>query len=243
VESVTNNGRSTTIAYHGVFSNASGYILYTYLGSETINATDTTSGSIYTPNYRYLFFINKNIANKTCNPGLQNEYGIFVMQNGSWDNSGVMVSMLNWDNDTVGISSIRFTRVLAPSAPQNLSAIVANGYVVLRWAAPVNDGGSEITGYVIYRGTTPGAGIYLAMVGNVLSFNDMNVTSGITYYYTVFAVNSQGSATRSAEVSLIMPIPLDSKTLSFVSNLTAVGCVAIAAVLVLVRRKKLGNGS
>ncbi len=243
VESVTNNGRSTTIAYHGEFSNASGYILYTYLGSETINATDTTSGSIYTPNYRYLFFVNKNIANKTFNPGLLNDYGIFVLQYGSWDNSGVMASMLNWDNDTVGISSIRFTRMVAPGAPQALSAIVANGHVVLRWAAPASDGDSEILFYVIFRGTTPGTGVFLAVVGNVLSFNDMNVTSGLTYYYSVLAVNSQGGGSLSAEISVKMPVQPDRNTLSFVANLTAVGCVSIAAGLFLVRRKKIGHSS
>ena len=44
----------------------------------------------------------------------------------------------------------------APTAPQSLAATAGSGSVALTWAAPASNGGATITGYNVYRGTTPG---------------------------------------------------------------------------------------
>ena len=93
-----------------------------------------------------------------------------------------------------------------PGAPQNLQASAGNGYVLLNWQAPASDGGSTITGYKIYRGTTSGSESYLTQVTG-LSYNDTSVTNGNTYYYYVTAVNSVGESQPSNEVSATPKAP------------------------------------
>jgi len=88
-----------------------------------------------------------------------------------------------------------------PSAPQNLVARGGDGYVVLTWEAPADDGGSPIIGYKIYRGTSPGEEVLLTTVGNETTYNDTGVTNGQTYYYRVSAVNGIGEGELSEEVS------------------------------------------
>ena len=90
-----------------------------------------------------------------------------------------------------------------PSAPQKLTSSPGNRRVTLEWDAPGDDGGTPVTGYKIYRGTTSrGEKTLLTTVGNVLTYTDKNVTNNQTYYYDVSAVNSVGEGIRkSNEVS------------------------------------------
>ena len=94
---------------------------------------------------------------------------------------------------------------VAPSAPRNLTATAGNGSVSLSWTAPTSDGGSVITGYDVYRGTTPGAEASTAVATNVptASFTDTNLTNGTRYYYVVQAVNGVGSSGTSNEASAV----------------------------------------
>src|SRR5437660_2401835 len=88
-----------------------------------------------------------------------------------------------------------------PSAPTNLVATAGNAQVGLAWQAPSSNGGSPITNYRIYRGTSSNGETLLATIGNVLTYTDTAVTNGVTYYYQVSAVNGAGEGPRSNEAS------------------------------------------
>ena len=90
---------------------------------------------------------------------------------------------------------------VAPSAPQSLAATAGSGSVSLTWQPPANNGGATITGYNIYRGTTPGGEGSTPIATGVTggSFTDTGLTNGTTYYYTVAAVNSAGVSAHSNE--------------------------------------------
>src|SRR5437773_710991 len=88
-----------------------------------------------------------------------------------------------------------------PSAPQNLAATGSNAQVGLTWQAPASNGGSPITNYRIYRGTSSNGETLLATIGNVLTYSDTSVTNGVTYYYQVSAMNGAGEGPRSNEAS------------------------------------------
>ncbi len=90
--------------------------------------------------------------------------------------------------------------VTTPSAPLNFKASAGDGNVNLEWAEPSDEGGSPITNYNIYRGTTPGGETRLKTVSNVLSYTDDIVINNQTYYYKVSAENSVGEGAKSNEV-------------------------------------------
>ena len=96
-------------------------------------------------------------------------------------------------------STTQIPVVKTPSAPRDLLATPGDGYVNLMWIAPSDDGGSPITNYKIYRGTTSGEGTLLALVGNVVTYTDNDVTNNQKYYYQVSAVNSVGEGEKSNE--------------------------------------------
>ncbi len=91
--------------------------------------------------------------------------------------------------------------VTTPSAPMGLSATGNNGQVSLSWSTPNSNGGTTITGYKIYRGTSSGTETLLTTIGNVLTYTDSAVTNGQRYYYKVSAVNSVGEGPLSSEAS------------------------------------------
>ncbi len=95
-----------------------------------------------------------------------------------------------------------------PSAPRNLSATVLANSISLAWTAPASNGGSAITGYKIYRGTSAnGEGSTPTItVGNITSIIDNSVGDGTTYFYTIKATNSAGDSPPSNEASSMVPV-------------------------------------
>ena len=92
----------------------------------------------------------------------------------------------------------------APSAPT--LAATADSAVHLSWNAP-SDGGAQITGYKLYRGTAAGGETLYKTLGNVTSYDDSVVNGGTEYYYRVAAVNSVGDGAQSNEVSATPTAP------------------------------------
>ncbi|MDD1769776.1 MAG: fibronectin type III domain-containing protein, partial [Methanomassiliicoccales archaeon] len=88
-----------------------------------------------------------------------------------------------------------------PSAPRALSATARPRAVLLAWLPPALDGGSAITGYMVYRGTSSGGESLRAILGPDLSFLDEGLNNGQTYYYQLSAINGVGEGQRSGEVS------------------------------------------
>ncbi|MFL6034592.1 MAG: fibronectin type III domain-containing protein, partial [Gaiellaceae bacterium] len=86
-----------------------------------------------------------------------------------------------------------------PGAPTLNSATAGNTTVALSWSAPASNGGSAVTGYKVYRGTTSGGETLLTTVGVVSSFTDTGLANGTTYYYKVSALNSVGEGSLSNE--------------------------------------------
>ena len=88
-----------------------------------------------------------------------------------------------------------------PGTPTDLQALAGDGTVSLSWTAPSFDGGSPITGYRVYRGTSPGGETFLQSTGAVTSFHDSGLVNGTTYYYKVTALNAIGEGSLSNEAS------------------------------------------
>lgn len=96
-----------------------------------------------------------------------------------------------------------------PSQPRNLRATAGDGYVNLSWGTPASDGNASITNYKIYKGTHPGGESFLTTIGNLLIFNDTNVSNNVTYFYRISAKNAIGEGPLSNEIFVTPNPPKD----------------------------------
>ncbi|GAF91779.1 unnamed protein product, partial [marine sediment metagenome] len=96
------------------------------------------------------------------------------------------------------------TPTYRPGAPQNLSATVEDDHVYLNWSAPINDGGSLVSVYHVYRRAFNDSYSELASMASTF-FNDSTATEGVLYYYHVTAENAVGKSEASAEVTAKIP--------------------------------------
>lgn len=142
-----------------------------------------------------------------------------VSVNGSAATSSMTISIVrtlspgNYSVTVQGVSgSVTQTTTIAitvtvgqPGSPTGLTAVAGNEQIALTWAAPTN---GPITGYNVYRGTSPGGeGSSPIQTGiTSTSYTDSGLTNGTTYYYTVTAVNSAGEGPQSNEASAT-PLP------------------------------------
>ncbi len=89
-----------------------------------------------------------------------------------------------------------------PGAPTGLTAVLGDTTVALAWNGPLSNGGSPITGYNVYEGTTSGgesatpvSGSGLTECSSTSGPSGCTVTglaNGTAYYFTVRAVNAVG---------------------------------------------------
>ncbi len=144
-------------------------------------------------------------------------------------------------DNNIGLDTIRLrvSEPTAPSAPQNLAAIVGDGFVKLTWNAPSDDGGAPITGYQIWRGKSPGNEALYAVAGTELLFEDTGVANGQTYYYKVIAVNAMGPGDDSTGVSAIAVRTGDDTLLYIgIGAIAAIVIVAVAFFAIRGRKKR-----
>jgi fibronectin type 3 domain-containing protein len=109
------------------------------------------------------------------------------------------VTAVNATGEGAQATEASATPVSAPGAPTNLTATRGNGQVALTWSAPASNGGSAITAYKLYRGTTTNTETLVQTLGNVTSYTDISLSNGTTYYYKVTAVNTVGESALSTE--------------------------------------------
>ena len=112
-----------------------------------------------------------------------------------------------------------------PSAPQNLQSSAGSGQNYLGWNAPSSNGGSTITNYRVFRGTSSSNQTIVtsggcANLSAVLACTDTGLTNGQIYYYFVSAVNSVGQGPGSNTVTAT---PIGGGLPSAPSNLTGAG--------------------
>jgi hypothetical protein len=94
-----------------------------------------------------------------------------------------------------------------PTSPEAPILAASSGVpegIQLSWTAPIDDGGSAITSYRIYRGTTAGGETFLTEVTGG-SYLDLTAPSGMLHWYVVTAVNAIGEGPISNEASATAP--------------------------------------
>ncbi len=135
-----------------------------------------------------------------------------------------------------------FLPLIVPGAPQSVSASELSGSIVLTWFAPLNDGGSSINSYQIFRGTSSGSETYLTTV-YATSFTDTSVKAGQTYHYQVCAVNSIGSSKLSIEISAVAGVYITIISWLIIIAIIIAVSLAIIAAFVQSRRKNIASSN
>ncbi len=114
--------------------------------------------------------------------------------------------------NAVGISlpsatSSPVTPVSVPSAAVLLSVVAGNTTATLTWTAPVSNGGSPITDYIVKRSINGGTTWtrIVRPVSTLTSYVATGLTNGTAYVYKVIAVNAVGISLPSATSSPVTP--------------------------------------
>ncbi len=136
-----------------------------------------------------------------------------------------------------------------PSAPRNLTAGISRillymrpAAVELMWDVPITNGGSNITSYRVYRGTTSGALSLLDVVDvsneNETGYTDLDIEDYITFYYAVSAVNAIGEGPRSMELEVVIEWNTGPPFPGFPWETVILGIVFALGLIILLRKRK-----
>jgi len=88
-----------------------------------------------------------------------------------------------------------------PGSPTGVSQIVGDGFAVVRWSAPENNGGSPVTGYTV---TSSPGGFTATTAAGVTEAAVFGLTNGVDYTFSVVARNAEGTSDISGET---FPLP------------------------------------
>jgi fibronectin type 3 domain-containing protein len=88
-----------------------------------------------------------------------------------------------------------------PTEPINFILTPGNRQMLLRWSAPISDGGATVIAYNIYRADASGAEALVVNVTGDLEYLDSGLTNEKTYYYRISAINQMGEGFLSQERS------------------------------------------
>jgi surface protein len=105
-----------------------------------------------------------------------------------------LVSDYSWSISDGGLVTV------APGVPLVVTAVAGNTQVKLVWATPADNGGAAVMNYRIFMGTSPGAETALVTIGNVTTYTATGLVNGLSYYFTVAAVNYIGTGANTTNI-------------------------------------------
>ncbi|HDD60552.1 MAG TPA: hypothetical protein ENF69_06400, partial [Euryarchaeota archaeon] len=138
-------------------------------------------------------------------PSKINYCGLAISNDGT-----IYVKLITYHGTSYGRTYIYAIGKTPPTPPQKPTPLEGDRYVNLTWKPPINDGGSLILKYNIYRGNSPENIFFLSSTSSPTPYyNDTYLTNGVRYYYYITAVNSIGESPPSKIISAVPYRPPD----------------------------------
>lgn len=100
------------------------------------------------------------------------------------------------------VPSAAVTPIAPPDPPTAVSASPGLNQATVSWSAPLNNGGSAVTGYVV---TASPGGATASVAAPATTATVAGLTGGTTYTFTVTAVNAAGASGPSAPSNPVTP--------------------------------------
>jgi fibronectin type 3 domain-containing protein len=114
------------------------------------------------------------------------------------------VSALNEVGDGPRTDVLKARPLALPDVPGGIKAEAGNGQVTFSWIRPMYDGGTEITNYLIHRGTSEDSLELLIRVNNrTFKYDDVEVEAGTEYFYAVVSLTAAGESPKSIVASAV----------------------------------------
>ncbi len=115
-------------------------------------------------------------------------------------------------------ATLTITAEGTPDMPSSFSVEAFDERAVLHWGPPTNDGGREIEGYQILRGTEPGSIVFYAQVGaGETDYVDDGLVNGAQYFYRMVAFNVHGTG-KATTILKVVPVGLPGPPTDLKSN-------------------------
>jgi hypothetical protein len=94
-----------------------------------------------------------------------------------------------------------------PTAPTSVAATTATDGVAVTWGLPADNGGSSITGFQVFRGTSPDSLTFLGTASGLRYGDTLSGTtaSSTSYVYAVTAANAVGASPQSSTATATTP--------------------------------------
>ncbi len=146
------------------------------------------------------------------------------------------ITAFNAVHESDGSDTKEVSPIWPPDMITDLKVTGGKERVTITWAAPPSDGGSEITGHIIMRGTSPDDLEEYVTLGNVTGFVDKDAEPGTRFYYSVVAVNSAGNSALPQSADGVAKSSPGGPTSSLFLLLVLVLVIAAAAAIVARRR-------
>ncbi|MGA1822534.1 MAG: fibronectin type III domain-containing protein [Thermoplasmatota archaeon] len=150
------------------------------------------------------------------------EYGLFVLSSNEMGSS-------------IPSIVIRAVPRGPPAPPTSFSVIQKGRNMELRWSPPLSDGGSDLEGYRIYRGTSEDDMRILAEPDpSDISYIDENTLEGVVYHFRITAYNEIGEGEPTSTISVEIPESSDSGSNDTMTAVIVIGSLIILLLVILI---------
>ena len=174
--------------------------------ADTVTFIEDGDGTYSLQTTNYCAFVRSGSGNSSCNLNYAVVDRRFIFQNGGdaaysmqrISDTRIVLSLMASGSSSYNIIRLD-KKALPPAAPSSLTAVVSSGSISLTWAA----GDATEENYDVQRKSSSTGNFVSIGLPASESFEDTTVITASTYWYRVFAKNTNGTSIGSNVISVV----------------------------------------